>query len=601
MGNVAGLITDATNLTAAVNEVFTVVSAEVDAEASARTQADNALDGRIDALIVGAGTSSAEVVDARGGETVLSNRLGDMEMRVYNVRRAPYNAVADGTTNDSPAISAAISDAKALGGGIVLIPAGVYALHSQPGGVDADNVTVQGSGAGTILRWKKPSGANTENALAFISSDHVTVRDLTIENTDDSQNVLTDSAIQFEVCDDCHVVNVRVIGHQDSSTTVNEGALPVAVNTFAFANGVEFDTCTNCTVTRSYFKKCRCAIRFAANQGICTHNSALNNTAVDCFRFFMCQAKSTYTEDDAIYDDDYGVLGAHWNQISHNRAIDIQQIFGKVENGCYWNEISHNVVTGGHNVARPSGQGCLTLSGAYSKAIGNSFNLPANVVDSVIFADTSAWHSIISKNIVDRSVSPGVYVETSCNDVLVQGNSISYSNGHGISVQAGGKNWKINGNNIWDCGLSGIRINGADDGQVQDNTIDDVVSQGIEASGMVRFVISGNKINNVGENGIRLSGTCTHGIINGNNIYNTNLANTAANSSQKAHIYIAASACDAIGIIGNLCVGFGGTTPGTVSIDGGSATNLLIGMNTMQGTIAGAGGAFTVTPDNLDF
>jgi hypothetical protein len=47
----------------------------------------------------------------------------------FNVMDAPYNATGDGTTNDTAAIQAALNDADASGGAMVLIPVGTFSCN----------------------------------------------------------------------------------------------------------------------------------------------------------------------------------------------------------------------------------------------------------------------------------------------------------------------------------------------------------------------------------------------------------------------------------------------------------------------------------------
>lgn len=74
----------------------------------------------------------------------------------YNVKA--YGAVGDGSTDDAPAINAAVAAAAAAGGGVVYIPANTYALASGIV-ITADGIRILGDGRGaTIL--KPVAGAN---------------------------------------------------------------------------------------------------------------------------------------------------------------------------------------------------------------------------------------------------------------------------------------------------------------------------------------------------------------------------------------------------------------------------------------------------------
>src|SRR5262245_8646067 len=65
----------------------------------------------------------------------------------FNVR--DYGAVGNGTTNDTPAINAAINAANSAGGGVVQFPAGTYksknTIHMK------SNITLQLDAGSTIL------------------------------------------------------------------------------------------------------------------------------------------------------------------------------------------------------------------------------------------------------------------------------------------------------------------------------------------------------------------------------------------------------------------------------------------------------------------
>ncbi|AMJ67939.1 hypothetical protein AXW84_22850 [Hymenobacter sp. PAMC 26628] len=83
----------------------------------------------------------------------------NFHQNVYNIRtdaRLTQKALGDGIANDLPALQAAVDRASADGGGIVLLPAGVYKLALNAGGglYMRNRVVVQGVGKDlTILRF----------------------------------------------------------------------------------------------------------------------------------------------------------------------------------------------------------------------------------------------------------------------------------------------------------------------------------------------------------------------------------------------------------------------------------------------------------------
>jgi len=90
----------------------------------------------------------------------LEKRLSDYTdvlhglLPVFNVKDSAYGAKGDGTTNDAPAIQAAIDAANAAGGGTVYLPAGTYLVKAKL--ELQSNVTLQGAGwAASIVKVGK--------------------------------------------------------------------------------------------------------------------------------------------------------------------------------------------------------------------------------------------------------------------------------------------------------------------------------------------------------------------------------------------------------------------------------------------------------------
>jgi hypothetical protein len=100
---------------------------------------------------------------------------------LYNVMAAPYNAVADGSTDATAAIQNALNDAAAAGGGTVYLPAGIYMIRTHlsvgagvelRGSEDVQhraelNTQNGGPAMGTILYAVE--GKNNEAGTPFIS------------------------------------------------------------------------------------------------------------------------------------------------------------------------------------------------------------------------------------------------------------------------------------------------------------------------------------------------------------------------------------------------------------------------------------------------
>jgi hypothetical protein len=96
-----------------------------------------------------------------------------------NVRLAPYNAAANGVTDATAPIQAALNDAAAAGGGTVYLPAGIYRVNTHlnvPAGVElrgSDDVPhramLMGRGTGTVLYAIEGQGTGSpDTATPFI-------------------------------------------------------------------------------------------------------------------------------------------------------------------------------------------------------------------------------------------------------------------------------------------------------------------------------------------------------------------------------------------------------------------------------------------------
>lgn len=80
-----------------------------------------------------------------GAAVTVQTALGGLAGLVYNVRNPTYGATGDGATDDTAAITAAVTAANAAGGGIVWFPEGTYRTTSAI--TVSDKVSLAGPGA----------------------------------------------------------------------------------------------------------------------------------------------------------------------------------------------------------------------------------------------------------------------------------------------------------------------------------------------------------------------------------------------------------------------------------------------------------------------
>jgi hypothetical protein len=141
-------------------------------------QAIDGLDTRIDNLILAPGDSGPEVEDARGGFPVLGARLDSIDSEIEKgVKKGESNVNAkyppapllgikgDLTTDDSTTLQSVIDFAADNGGGIVLVPPGLYLLKSQV--IVRKNVVLQGVGSRCAPQWETDHWNTDDHGTVF--------------------------------------------------------------------------------------------------------------------------------------------------------------------------------------------------------------------------------------------------------------------------------------------------------------------------------------------------------------------------------------------------------------------------------------------------
>lgn len=149
---------------------------------------ENSLNDRIDTIIASSGTSSTEVVDSRGGFTVLKDRLDSSGINVKN-----FGAKGDGVTDDTAAIQAAIN---ATSGNRVFIPIGTYIISSPL--IPKKRLLLEGGGnQGTTLKLKNGSNCAIIK-LTDSTYDQVAIKNLYLDGNSSNQTSSADAILHID-------------------------------------------------------------------------------------------------------------------------------------------------------------------------------------------------------------------------------------------------------------------------------------------------------------------------------------------------------------------------------------------------------------------
>lgn len=365
---------------------------------------------------------------------------------VYNVKGATYGALGDGSTNDLAAIQAAINAAKTAGGGIVWFPKGTYIVH---GYVDLDlahNVTLQGVGAGTIIKQ-----TNTTQILgaATASTDGLTIRDLTL---DGNRTVVASTSVfgtYFQNCTNLLIHNVRVQNfHSDG------------IHIRLACDGVRIEGC--------HIENCR-------ENGIYVGAESTSPTP----------------------PKNVTIVGN-----------TIEGTPGDSGNGILFQWGANNCTVSGNTIKSISEYGILVADSTDISIVGNTI-ISSTLCGIDVYAATAAFASnnveIVGNNI-SYSVQDGIRLEAAAasngvSRVTISGNSIRNNAMNGIRIDASLK--AITANVISDNILStnggatphnGIRLILSDYNIISNNEIVDSAGHGIVLEGSSFNIIDGNLI-----------------------------------------------------------------------------------------------------------
>lgn len=334
--------------------------------------------------------------------------------------------VCDGE-DDQNLINAAISSLPEQGGSVYLRE-GTFVLS---GGINIarSNVTIMGSGAGTVLKVEDDLNG-TMTVLRASNCDSVMIRDLSIDGNADKNVEGSYDGLVFDHCSDSRVAGVRV---RDLKGV-----------------GMELSSCYLMTVENSGVRdsgSCGIMVNYSVSVSVsgsilqsCVAESVLLDHSRDC----------TVQENQILYGGSHGVR----LEFSNYNLIDNNIVRGAETNGLFLEDSYYNAISG--NQLFDSGNWGVLMS-SYSEhnaVVGNSISSSGydgirteeslgNSITSNMLLD-SGWagmivydsdDTVVSDNVIDRCFYSGISVYNS-NRVIVSGNTLTHADEHGIQLQS---------------------------------------------------------------------------------------------------------------------------------------------------------------------
>lgn len=334
--------------------------------------------------------------------------------------------VCDGT-DDQNQISAAISSLPDQGGSVYLRE-GTFVLSGEII-IAKSNVTVGGSGAGTVL--KVEDGLNrTMTAFKAMGCDSVILRDLSIDGNAGMNVEGSYEGVVFDHCSDSTISGVRV-------RDLNGVALEL---TFCYLVRVENSGIRDCS-SHGILVNYSVGVSMSGNiMQSCGDESVFLTHSRDC----------TVQGNQVLYGGLHGVR----LELSNYNVIENNVLRGSEKNGLflevsYYNAISGNQVfdSGNWGIFMSSSSDHNTIAGnsvsssgydgiRVDESLGNS--ITANSVLDSGWAGMIVYDSddtVVSGNVVDSCFYSGISVYNS-NHVVVSGNSFKWADEHGIQIQS---------------------------------------------------------------------------------------------------------------------------------------------------------------------
>ncbi|MDG9701653.1 right-handed parallel beta-helix repeat-containing protein [Streptomyces sp. DH37] len=465
-------------------------------------------------VTLGGGATVASGMTVAGGATVDSlNTTGDLTvggildaaggialtgMRIFNPRI--YGATGNGSTNDAPAIQAALSAAATYGGGWVIVPPGTYRLATLPlriyrntrltllpgavfrraadatlllnGDADQDFGGYTGHGGLIIeggvwdMRATTTGLTNPRMCISLGHAQNILVRGVEI------RDVPGYHAIEANACKDVRIQDSRFLGFVDTGGRENSEAIQLDLAAgsgyFGGFGPYDFTPVEDVSVSGCYFGASGTAGTTAWARGVGSHSARIGRwhkriRVTDCtFEGLVDYAVHAYSWDDVVVANCQLVNCASGVRV---RTVDTART-------------NDTINTSGTQTSASQAQ-----SGA--------------VVVGCTFRNTGAEDEPI---IIEGETTGRVRMVTVADNVIEQVNT---QNGIRLTFV---DHYAVTGNVIRDVNAgTGISQTSTTEGVVANNRIDDADVSGITAGSCTDVLIAHNHLSRLGVNGIHVT------------------------------------------------------------------------------------------------
>lgn len=463
------------------------------------------------------------------GAIPYAGQFFDKGAAVYNVMHPEFGATGNGTTDDTAAIQAAITEADSKSGGVVYFPPGTYSVTTNTIAIKSD-IVYRGAGRGISIIKSKAGQAD----LNIFTAE--TVNDVVIEYLGfEAGGRVYDSDANRDKG------NCIFLGPKGSGSGERVACKNVTIRHCSFTNAMNCildDNGANIKVIDNDFL-------VAHNGESCVHMRGTADSWID--RNHM---ENTVANNGAVnavwwYEGENKVFGA---SICNNMMLGFSKpTFETIDAWITSGSICGNYILGSDET---NGSGAtvdrraIQVGSHYTNDTSN-IDISGNVIKKIgvgikVFTITTTGatdlaYTQVHDNLIEDCSQQGIFIQPASADEVdyfsVRGNTISDINdmgdttttfGYGIAVDAA-KNLIIGENLIYNVTKGGIfcRVS-VKDFQILGNHIDGTGNtsskrtHGIHVQGGSRGIVSNNLVRSCGGSGITLSGTTVDINVNGN-------------------------------------------------------------------------------------